>query len=219
MASTSTVRGWYEEYLCNPQLMLGWLFPGWSNPLLVAAPTVPVWEAFTQLMSASGYLFRESAGGTYSCRKISGSDSYSLHSYGLAVDLNPSKNPQGSPQRDDYPEGFVESAEAISCGNGAQCLSWGGRWDNPDSMHWQINCSPADIATGVESQIPAPGSGGDDMRSLRLAVTEAANKGWLPTQEAIDYWYGLAERPDDPEWQDFEDMWAEEKAEEGKALK
>ena len=42
------------------------------------------------------YYFLESAGGTYNCRMIAGTQVYSLHSYGLALDLNPSKNPHKS---------------------------------------------------------------------------------------------------------------------------
>lgn len=61
------------------------------------------------------------------------------------------------------------------------------------------------------------GNGGEDMRSLRLAVAEAGNKGWLTATE-VTYWMGKANTPDDPEWQDFEDAWSGWKQTEWKQL-
>jgi hypothetical protein len=107
-------------------------------------------------MIQTDYLFRESAGGTYNCRKIAGSDAWSIHAYGLAIDLNPSKNPHRLPLTHDYPAEFITTVEAIRTGNGRQVFSWGGRWSRPDAMHWQINCSPADLNTGLVYPTPPP---------------------------------------------------------------
>ena len=146
MATSTQLRSWWSAYKCAPAKMVRVAFPGdgrtWD--LLVAAEAKPLWERFAELMTEHGYLFRESAGGTYNCRRISGSLSYSLHSYGTAIDLNPSKNPYKSPLTHDYPEAFIDAVLAEQA-NGKQAFRWGGRWRTPDAMHWEINVAPADI--------------------------------------------------------------------------
>jgi len=145
MASTSQIREWWADWECNPARFVKTPFPGegktWS--LSVADDSVPVWEAVAQVMETTPYLFRETAGGTYNCREIAGSDSMSIHAYALALDLNPGKNPNGSPLRHNYPDEFVTRMEGIRA-NGKQAIQWGGRWKTPDAMHWQLNVAPAD---------------------------------------------------------------------------
>jgi hypothetical protein len=143
MASSSQVRDWWANYECDPSRYTKVAFPGegrtWS--LSVARESAPIWSAVAQIMSSEPYLFRESAGGTYNCRPPS------LHSYALALDLNPSQNPMAYPVRYDYPETFIIRMEGIRA-NGHQALQWGGRWspsNPPDTMHWQINVAPWDI--------------------------------------------------------------------------
>jgi hypothetical protein len=158
-ASSSQLREWYAPYRCNPSKFDTVAFPGdgktWN--LSVADVTVEAWQHFAGVMATWPYLFRESAGGTYNCRMIAGTNSYSLHSYGIALDLNPSKNPMDHPVKTDMPAGFRDACKAIKTNNNKQVFYWGGDWpasNPPDSMHWQINCSPADLATGLK---------GDDM--------------------------------------------------------
>lgn len=161
MATTSQVRTWWAAYRCTPEHYRNVAFPGdgrvWNLP--VAKPAVDAFQVFASIMGQTGYLFRESAGGTYNCRKIAGTDDWSIHAYALAIDLNPSKNPAGTPLRHDYPAEFIHRIEGIRTGNGRQVFQWGGRWATPDAMHWQMNCSPADLATGLTSV----DEGDDDM--------------------------------------------------------
>lgn len=128
-------------------------FPGVGRTwrLLVAAETRPVWELFVAVMDKHDYKFRETAGGTYNCRRILASILWSLHAYGLALDLNPSTNPRRRPLRYDYPPGFIKDILSITVG-GKQAFKWGGSWLRPDAMHWQLNLLPSDIP---ESEIMA----------------------------------------------------------------
>ncbi len=146
MASSQQIRDWWATYLCDPDKYVTVAFPGdnrvWN--LKVAAASAPAWQDFAQIMAEHDYLFLSSAGGTYNCRKISGSDKYSLHAYAVALDLNPNSNPYGSPLRHNYPAAFIADVEAHRS-NGVQTFQWGGRWNTPDAMHWQINCEPTDI--------------------------------------------------------------------------
>jgi len=52
----------------------------------------------------------------------------SMHSWGIAVDLNPRTNAYGAPG--DMPPEFVAAFEAAG-------WKWGGRWKHPDPMHFQ----------------------------------------------------------------------------------
>jgi hypothetical protein len=69
--------------------------------------------------------------GCYAPRRIPASGSLSLHAWGLAVDLNASRNPQGSPPHQD--RRLVRIMER----NG---FTWGGRWPTvPDGMHFEYH--------------------------------------------------------------------------------
>lgn len=135
MVSTVTKRAWYKAYECDPSKMVTHSFPGegkvWS--LLVADVTVPAWQVFTDLMTKHDYLFRETAGGTYNCRNIAGTELKSLHSYGIALDLNPSKNPFGT-TKTDMPKAFTDAVLATDL------FRWG--MDFKDPMHWEIDVPP-----------------------------------------------------------------------------
>lgn len=144
-------------------------FPGngkvWD--LLVAEQAAPAWERFSDLMTEHVYLFRELAGGTYNCRPIAGTSVYSLHSYGTAIDLNPSKNPNGKPLRHDYPQAFIADVLALDALDGTPLFRWGGVWATPDSMHWEINCPPSAI----------PPYQGDNVEELIKGIQIALNAG------------------------------------------
>lgn len=169
MATSSQLRSWWATYRCAPSKMVRVGFPGdgrtWE--LLVAAEAKPAWEHFSDIMSEHGYLFRESAGGTYNCRKIAGTDLYSLHSYGTALDLNPSKNPYGKPLRHNYPQAFITDVLALNATDGTPLFRWGGLWNTPDAMHWEVNCRPSAI----------PPYEGDNVEELVKALQTALNAG------------------------------------------
>src|SRR5215218_8348968 len=65
--------------------------------------------------------------GCYAPRRIPASGTLSLHAWGLALDVNASRNPQGSPPNQD--RRLVRIMERHG-------FSWGGRWPTlPDGMH------------------------------------------------------------------------------------
>jgi len=69
--------------------------------------------------------------GCYAPRRIPTSGTLSLHAWGLAVDLNASRNPQGSPPHQD--PRLVRIMERHG-------FSWGGRWPTvPDGMHFEYH--------------------------------------------------------------------------------
>jgi hypothetical protein len=69
--------------------------------------------------------------GCYAPRRIPTSGTLSLHAWGLAVDVNASRNPQGSPPHQD--PRLVRIMERHG-------FSWGGRWPTvPDGMHFEYH--------------------------------------------------------------------------------
>lgn len=76
--------------------------------------------------------------GTFNYRYISGTELYSMHSYGVAIDLNASKNPsfrtitraQGQKRLDSFPRQIVQVFEDHG-------FIWGGKWAHFDIMHFE----------------------------------------------------------------------------------
>lgn len=134
---------------------------GGKISLRVHPKVAEAFRALSAVFRAWNYEFRESAGGTVSCRKITGGTKTSLHAHGPAMDINPSKNRYrltsggGLIQwglQTDMPKGMIADIEAIRTKNGKKVWEWGGRWTNiKDPMHFQASqCSPADLATGID---------------------------------------------------------------------
>lgn len=100
---------------------------------------------------------------TGNCRKITGGTGYSLHAYGIALDICWNTNPYGPVLKTDMPPAMVDEILAIRTNNGQQVWGWGGNYrGNKDAMHFEIVCTPGDIRTGigggpgVSTPIPAP---------------------------------------------------------------
>lgn len=119
------------------------------------------------------YEVRAADTGAYNCRRITGGDGYSLHSYGpgdrfrfwcctsiatsLAVDINWTTNPYGRTLRTDMPAAMIAKIEAIRTNNGRQVWRWGGRYTvNKDAMHFEIVVTPSDLAAGIRPTATEP---------------------------------------------------------------
>jgi hypothetical protein len=118
-------------------------------------------EAVTRLNDVLvkwNYFTRKNDTGAYNCRQITGGSGYSLHAYGIALDINWSTNPYGPNLVTDMPQGMVNEITALKTNNGKRVWEWGGSWSgNKDAMHYEVDCTPADLATGIAgSQAPTP---------------------------------------------------------------
>lgn len=138
---------------------------------------------------------------TGNCRKISGSALYSLHAYGIALDINWNTNPYSSRLKTDMPIGMVNEILAIRTNNGQQVWRWGGNFSSyKDAMHFEVACSPRDIATGIRggtvaaspevnlaalaksiaaarAQVLVTGSRGEAVRWLQLFINQKTGRG------------------------------------------
>lgn len=65
--------------------------------------------------------------------KRGGSSSLSLHSWGVAIDVNAKENTMGKKP--------TLSPEVVACFEEAG-FDWGGRWHTPDGMHFQLRVLP-----------------------------------------------------------------------------
>lgn len=124
------------------------------------------WRGLDSCMRLYNYAPRKGVTGARSCRRITGGTGYSLHSYfvdgmftfwngltiglGIAVDINWDRNPYGKRLITDMPRNMVEAILAIRTVNGEEVWGWGGNYrNNKDAMHYELACSPADLATGI----------------------------------------------------------------------
>lgn len=123
------------------------------DPLIVDAL-----RALNACLVAHDYASRRADTGAYNCRPITGGSRYSLHAYGIAIDVNWTTNPYGAVLRTDMPPAMIRAVEAIRTNGGAVVWRWGGRYSgNKDAMHFEVVASPAELARGID---PATVPGG-----------------------------------------------------------
>lgn len=120
--------------------------------IYVNAKATSAFKALGRVFESHSYNVRPADTGAYNCRKITGGTGYSLHAYGIAPDINWNTNPFRSDNRliTDMPTIMIEHITSIRTMNGRQVWGWGGHYRSvKDAMHFEIVCSPADLATGI----------------------------------------------------------------------
>lgn len=97
------------------------------------------------------------------CRKISGSNTWSNHAYGVAVDINSGWLPWGKSIYDyttvggqsylKYLNVYARTSDIRALDTGGNptipIFKWGQNFRKPDPMHWQVCCDPRALARGV----------------------------------------------------------------------
>ena len=87
--------------------------------------------------------------GAQNCRPKVGGGGWSIHAYGAAMDINWLLNPYGGSHYH-MPYAMAAAICRIRTNNGKQVWNWGGFWSGTrDWMHFEIVCSPRDLATGI----------------------------------------------------------------------
>jgi hypothetical protein len=114
-------------------LPLSWAPPRQVTHVRCHARIAPFLEAaFQEVFTADQWQLLEDFGGCYAWRTIRRDPHHlSRHCWGIAVDLNVKKNPQGSPPS--MPAAVVGAFKA-------QGFEWGGLWAEPrtDGMHFEF---------------------------------------------------------------------------------
>lgn len=157
MVSTTTKRSWWADYACQKNGKFPYLnILGTNTP--VNPRTVEAWKVFDHILRTHGY--DADSAWAYNCRRITGGTGYSLHAYGIALDVDPKDNPylrlrtfkwsdtKFTPEQ-------VEAVLAVKTNSGEQVFSWGGNWRTiKDYMHWEIECQPSALDSGIAYEIP-----------------------------------------------------------------
>lgn len=179
MTNTTTwVRNQWAPYRCKrgQVVVLGGIGVYAANDD-VAVAYVALWAA----ISSEGYQAEVIGSHRYCPTGISGRTCQpsgawcSLHNYDLALDFDPFR--LGNPHlqrrwrasdwsKTKFTPAQVAAGEAIRTNSGHQVFRWLG-WAIGDSMHWEINCSPAQLATGIDPTTVPNYTGDDDEMTLK----------------------------------------------------
>lgn len=93
----------------------------------------PLEQAFRNLIKTGFIKELKTWDGCFNIRKKRGATSPSLHSWGVAIDVNAAWNGFGKPP--------TLSAGFVKCFTDAG-FDWGGSWTKPDGMHFQLKTLP-----------------------------------------------------------------------------
>jgi murein L,D-transpeptidase YcbB/YkuD len=177
-------------------------------------------HAFTTLqaiLALNGYVARRTTTGAYNCRKIAGTSSWSLHSLGIAADINWDTNPVTSnsrPMVTDLPGHVVSQIKQVSTVRGLQVFRWGGDFNRyKDPMHFELRTTRAETIMGIDqSTVPvrlgivAVGCTGPRVaevhRLLALTGFQAKNDNLYSTEtaKAVTDWQEKLNLPADGVW-------------------
>jgi hypothetical protein len=172
--TTAQLRQLWGEFECNEGALV--LVAFGPDRIRVAPPTAEAWQALAAVMLHHGYNIRTQDTDSYNCREITGGTGLSLHSFGIALDVNWTTNPFndhpgdrqvrfsdkptqderakdvrfGKADTDMTPE-MIADIEAIRTTEGIQVFEWGGSWSSrKDCMHFELDVSPEELAKGID---------------------------------------------------------------------
>jgi lysozyme family protein len=221
--STAQQRTNWRAFECREELLTRIVFG--PEELRVAPPTAPVFQALAAVLASHNYVIHASDTSSYCCRAITGGSGPSLHSYGIAVDVNASTNPYkktpdsravrfsqqatqearardvrlGIADTDMTPE-MIADVEAIVTHSGKRALQWGGRWETiKDPMHFEITVTPADLASGIDPGSVAAAPGPVVSRPMSGIGGASMSGNFERCMIVVEKWEGNFDNdPDDP---------------------
>ena len=154
----STRRGsskWYLEHwkhaLGNTEDLIIMNFNGTGR----ARINKDVLSAFTLLnmcLKDDNYITQKKTTGGFNYRKIAGSDRYSCHAYGLAVDINWQLNPvtRDGSIKTNFKESTINKILNIKTQDGLPICRGGGNYNSyKDPMHFEIFVTPEELDKGI----------------------------------------------------------------------
>jgi len=174
MRTTTVLREAWKDWECKEAKMVVLDFG--PDRIRVVPSTKDAWTALAQVMAEHDYRIRPSDTDSYNCRRITGGTGLSLHSYGIALDVNWDTNPylktadgrrvRYSNRRSqdargddvkhgtcdtDMTETMIDDIRAIKTVDGDSVFAWGGDFKtSKDAMHFQIDLTPAQMQRGID---------------------------------------------------------------------
>lgn len=159
MRSASTLRNMWQP-ACERKLTT-FVFHGGAR-VRVAVETTDAWRALDQVMQRHRYPIRGRETGGYICREIRAGGPMSLHSFGIAVDINWNTNHL---RRDnvlvtDMPRKMIDDINLIRTKRRTRVFRWGGDFTTfKDAHHFEIVASPTELTAGIDwTTVRAPRS-------------------------------------------------------------
>lgn len=147
LPSQAQIQAWWRPRCTGPFV---WVGLHGSGGVQVRASLWEAVEALNGVLVAWNYRTRAADTGGGNCRAKVGGSGWSNHAYWIAVDINWQSNPYSRRLVTDMPAGMVRDICAIRTRNGRQVWNWGGYWSgNKDAMHYEVVCSPGDLASGI----------------------------------------------------------------------
>lgn len=108
-------------------------------PFRVWAPAAPAFEWLTGFLHSIEPVTQDGWDGGYAHRKIAGTNVWSEHSAGVAIDWNASQHPLGTPKTTGWDRGAWGAIEwLLSKTLKGSFFTWGGQWTRPDPMHFEL---------------------------------------------------------------------------------
>lgn len=123
----------------------------------------------------------------YDKRKISGSDEWSTHAAGCAVDFNAFKHNMGDAPSKSFTREQIGECHAIENESGG-VIRWGGDFGRADGMHWEIRGTPDEVAAFAREI-----EGDDEMRFPREGDSGEVVKFWQFKLEDLGYDLGTVD--------------------------
>lgn len=105
----------------------------------------PALVLLSRILRGNGRAPRSHDTWSYACRKIAGTNLWSMHAYGIAVDVRATDYLLGVHVGDSALLNAATEVERLTTPDGWRVWEWGGRWSRPDGMHWEIAAPPASI--------------------------------------------------------------------------
>ncbi len=152
------------------------VIPFAGDRIRVAPGTEAAWDALASVLGRHQYRIRAEDTDSYNCRAITGGTEHSLHSFGIALDVNWKTNPyidhpgkrkvsfSDKSTQDDRAEDvkrhladtdmtpeMIVDVRAIKTTAGLTVFEWGGDWETiKDCMHFELDVSPEELAAGID---------------------------------------------------------------------
>lgn len=148
---------WQSLYSSPP---IGFQVPSNTHPAQTSsvnitcnATAIPAFRLLADVLADHGYEVFPGQTGAYNYRVIAGTNILSVHSWGLAIDVNWNLNAVNLPSSSiasNFKAAAEEIVNTIFTNNGQRVFRWGGHWSSKkDWMHFEVVCTAADIKTGV----------------------------------------------------------------------
>ena len=199
---TTALRDFWSDYRCKAGGL--WADPYFMGKQIGGTPAIMVdaYRALELALASEGYEppDRGQSVWAYNCRNIASSGKPSLHSYGIAVDIDPAHNPQANIPKYSgwFTEAQVLAAESVQNTLGQRIWWWGGHWSGstlPDLMHWQVDQPPAgclvDWSTVPGDEKPEQPEEEDEGMILKEGASGNAVKS---AQRALNNWSSWNEK-------------------------